>query len=73
MKMKKGYGLKERDIIIRADRNFKKEIDDIILERIKLGKENPLRPHGSKRITKAIRRHSKWMEIKQDIIRADLE
>lgn len=73
MKRKSMNNLRERDILIRADQNFKKEINEIITERIKLGKENPLRPHGSCRITKAIRRHSKWLDIKKDIIQADLE
>ncbi len=65
--------MKEKDVLVRADLNFKKEIDDIIRQRISLGKENPLKPKGTRRITKAIRRHSKWIDIKQDIVLADLD
>jgi hypothetical protein len=72
MKMRR-TGLRTRDILIRADIDFKRELDNIIKERIVRGKEKPTRHNGTRRITQAIRRHSKWNEIKLDIISADLE
>lgn len=65
--------LENKDILVRTDSIFKKELDDIVLQRIKLGKEVPTHPRGSRRITQAIRRHSKWKDIKSDIINADLD
>lgn len=62
-----------RDKMMRAGLNFDKEIIDIIKRRITLGKDNPLRPKSTRRITEAIPRHRFWLKIKNDIINNDLK
>ena len=58
-------------ILIKVDPDFKKEIDDIKLERIKKGFDKKMR--SDRRITKALRRLSSWEEIKKKIIEAEME
>lgn len=58
---------------IRADSKFVKEfIKDIQLQRIKLGKDNPLKPVRSARLTLALTRLPFAKDIKQRLINADL-
>lgn len=62
---------KRKFVPTKIDPDFKKELDDIKLERIKLGFDKKLR--GDRRITKAIRRASIWKDLKKIIVEADLE
>lgn len=55
----------------RIDLGFNNEIDDVIRKRIMLGKENPRKPNGIRRATKAIIRLSYWGKIKEDLINAE--
>lgn len=62
-----------KDKNIRCDIDFEKELREIIKQRISLGLEqNPYKPTSTRRITLAIKRHSLWQQIKQDIIKANL-
>lgn len=56
----------------RVDKKFLKEIEDMKLIRIKTGKDSPLKPIKSARITLAMTRHPLFSKIKLDIIQADL-
>lgn len=57
---------------MRADKKFMRELEDIKLKRLNLGKDNLLRPVKSSRVTLAMTRHPLFPRIKQDIIQADL-
>lgn len=61
------------DRLIRADPDFKRELEDIVRNRIIIGKDPAFRRRGTRRITMAIRRHNLWRIIKEDIINADLK
>jgi len=61
----------KNSIPIRSDKNFKKMINEIQLERIKKGRD--LKFTRSSRITLAMTRHPDFKKIKQDIIEADLK
>ena len=56
----------------RMDVEFLKEINDMKLKRISSGKDPPLKPVRTARLTLAIKRHPLFQKIKQDIIQADL-
>ena len=60
-----------RGIIARIDSGFKKELEDIKLERVKDGLDLKLR--SDKRLTKAMTKLSMWKEIKRKISEADFE
>lgn len=55
---------------IRADLNFKKELDNIKLERIRKGYDNEMQ--SDRRLTKAIIRSSKWDNIRDVLIHSPL-
>ena len=57
---------------LRADKKFMRELEDIKLKRLTLGKDNLLKPVKSSRVTLAMTRHPLFPRIKQDIIQADL-
>ena len=59
-------------IPIRSDPRFVKEIEDMKTERIMKGKDRPLHPIKTSRITLAMTRHGLFKKMKQDIIDADL-
>ena len=59
-------------ILIRTDKKFFEEINNMKIKRIDTGKENKLRPVKTSRLTLAITRHPLFPKIKQDIIQADL-
>ena len=63
---------KNRTIPLRASPEFDKFIKDIKTNRIRLGKDNPLKPVKTSRITTAITRLPNIESIKQKIIEADL-
>lgn len=63
--------MSQKFVIIKVDPEFKKEIDEIKVERVKKGFDNKMR--SDRRITKAIRRLSSWEEIKKRIIEAEME
>ena len=65
--------MSKNTIPIRANEKFIKEIRDMQLNRIKLGKDSPLKPINTSRITLALTRHKFFPLIKQDIIDADLK
>jgi hypothetical protein len=56
----------------RVDKRFMKELNDMKLIRINTGKDNPLHPVKSARITLAMVRHPLFNKIKLDIINAEL-
>jgi len=60
----------KKDDFARIDINFKKELDNIKLERIKVSSDKELKSY--RRITQAIPRHRLWKDIKLDIIKAEL-
>lgn len=62
----------KNSIPTRVDKRFLKELEDMKLIRIKTGKDNPLKPTKSARITLAMTRHPLFNKIKLDIINADL-
>lgn len=62
-----------KSIPFRSDKRFLEEIKQIQLGRIKLGKDNPLKPVTPRRITLAMTRHKLFPEIKKDIMGADLK
>ena len=64
---------KTNSIPVRTDPSFAKEIRDMQLKRINSGKDNPLSPTKSSRITLAMTRHEGFSKIKTDIINADLK
>ena len=57
--------------IVRADKDFKKRLKKIKLDRMTSGKDDM--PRSYRRITKAIMRHEKFIDIENDIINADLD
>ena len=59
-------------IPIRSDKRFAKEIKDMQLKRIRSGKDSPLKPMKTSRLTLAITRHQLFRQIKLDIVNADL-
>lgn len=66
--------IKKNTIPIRADNKFTRElIKDVQLQRIKLGKDPPLKPIKTSRITLAMARHPLAKQMKKDIILADLK
>ena len=62
-----------KDKLIRVDLDFDKQLEDILKNRIKIGKENPKHLNGTRRYTKAMARHPLFKTIKDDIIVAELE
>ena len=52
--------------LIRVDEDFKNVLKDISLERIKKGIDKEIK--STKRLTKAILRHSDWKNIKNDLL-----
>ena len=52
--------------LIRVDEDFKNVLKDISLERIKKGIDKEIK--STKRLTKAILRHSDWKNIKKDLL-----
>jgi len=60
-----------KEAIIKADVDFKKELEEIRIERIKHGKDGFV--VGDRRLTKAMIRSSKWPEIKKILIEAEIE
>ena len=61
------------DKIMRVDSGFEKELEDIRFQRIKNGIDIDIKDIKSmRRITKAIRRHKMFPQIKDDIINAEL-
>lgn len=58
---------------LRVSRPFENELKDIMRERIRLGKDDPLRPTPPWRLTLANIRHPAWQKVKSDIILADLK
>ena len=56
---------------IRVDKNFKEEVDDIKVKRIKNNKDKKLK--SDRRITLAIVRHELWKKIKEDITNSPLK
>ena len=59
--------------LMRSNKKFMKEIEDIQKARITRGKDNVLRPVKPSRITLALTRHALFPKIKMDIIDADLK
>jgi len=59
--------MKKNTIPIRADPQFKKELEDMKLKRMLRGKDSK-----TARLTLAITRHKAFNKIKMDIIDADL-
>ena len=64
---------KKNSIPARMDPKFLKEVQDMQLKRIMKGKDKPLKPARTSRITLAVSRHKLFPEIKKDIIEADLK
>ena len=62
--------MKSRDKPIRVDLDFEEELRKIKIERLTKGKDRM--PKSDRRLTKAIRRHPLWNNIREDIIKADL-
>lgn len=61
-------------IPIRADPSFVKNfIRDVKIERIKMGKDNPLKPVKTARLTLAFTRLPEAKSIKQRLINADFK
>ena len=56
----------------RVDKKFMREIEEMKLTRLRLGKDNPLKPTNNSRITLAMVRHPLFSKIKLDIIKANL-
>jgi len=52
--------------MIQASKEFKKKLDEVRLERIKIGKDKEIQPY--RRLTLAIARHERLI---QDLIKAD--
>jgi len=62
----------KNSIPIRSDPMFIKMIKEIQIKRIRNGRDNPLKPTRTRRITLAMTRHKLFPQIKKDIERADL-
>ena len=57
--------------LMRIDKEFKREIDGIKLERVKLGKDSFMQ--SDRRLTKALIRTSLWNELKKTLILSPLD
>ena len=60
-----------KNLLIRADPVFKKELDEIKILRIKNGTSNKM--ISDRRLTKALRRMDTWIEIKKRLVIAKIE
>ena len=58
---------------VRVSKSFDNELKDIMKQRIVLGKDDPLKPTPSWRLTLANVRHPLFQKIKRDIIIANLK
>lgn len=56
----------------RISSEFDDEIKKIIRERVKIGKDDALKPKSVRRITRAIVKHNEWERLKREIINAEL-
>lgn len=63
--------MKNKSELIRVDPIFKKELEQISIERIKKGTD--LERNGFRRITMAMRRLNDWNMIKERIINAEFK
>lgn len=60
-----------KDNQIRVDTRFRRELEDIKVQRIKRGFDSKLK--SDRRLTAAMRRHPLFNRIKEDIIRDELK
>ena len=61
----------KKDIIARIDPVFKKELEEIKLQKIKNGTAKKL--ISDRRLTKAMRRMSYWSNVKQTLIESEIK
>jgi hypothetical protein len=62
---------KKKFSVMKVDPVFKQEIDKIKIERIKKGFDEKIR--SDRRLTMALRKYSKWSEIKEVLTKAELK
>jgi len=65
--------MKTNTIPIRTDKKYVDELKDMQLKRILTGKDEPMKPTTSARLSLAITRHNLFPQIKKDIIKANLK
>jgi len=63
---------KRNSVPIRSDPRFAEEIRSMQIERMESGKDKPLKPVKTSRITLAMMRCPEWKAMKRKIIEADL-
>lgn len=64
---------KIRTEIIRADPKFRKILDEIKMNRVRIGLDPLLKPINTSRLTLAMTRHRDFENIIKDLMRAELK
>ena len=64
---------KKRTEVIRADPKFKEILNEIKKNRVRMGKDNLLKPIPTSRLTLAMTRHPNFDKILKDLMRAELK